>query len=92
MGRQPWIVYNLLRTSDAVSQNLTGAHVGGSIAMFGILYLLLFAVWIFVLNDKIQKGPAPATVSGSTKPGGEGNMVARYSGHLDSLADDKDRR
>ena len=92
VGRQPWIVYNLLRTSDAVSQNLTGAHVGGSIAMFGILYLLLFAVWIFVLNDKIQKGPAPATVSGSTKPGGEGNMVARYSGHLDSLADDKDRR
>ena len=57
VGRQPWIVYNLLRTSDAVSQNLTAAHVGGSIAMFVLIYALLFSVWIFLLNDKIQKGP-----------------------------------
>jgi cytochrome d ubiquinol oxidase subunit I len=57
VGRQPWIVYNLLRTSDAVSQNLTAAHVGGSIAMFVLIYILLFSVWIFLLNDKIKKGP-----------------------------------
>ena len=57
VGRQPWIVYNLLRTSDAVSQNLTTAHVGGSIAMFVLIYVLLFSVWIFLLNDKIRKGP-----------------------------------
>jgi cytochrome d ubiquinol oxidase subunit I len=57
VGRQPWIVYNLLRTSDAVSPTLTAAQVGGSLAMFGLIYVLLFAVWIFLLNDKIKKGP-----------------------------------
>ena len=57
VGRQPWIVYNLLRTSDAVSQTVTAAQVGGSLALFGLIYVLLFAVWIFLLSDKIRKGP-----------------------------------
>ncbi len=59
VGRQPWIVYNLLRTSDAVSRNLTAPQITGSIVMFGVIYTLLFALWIFLLNDKIQKGPEP---------------------------------
>jgi cytochrome bd ubiquinol oxidase subunit I len=58
VGRQPWIVYNQLRTSDAVSQNLAGSQVFGSIVMFGVIYAMLFAVWIYLLNDKIQKGPS----------------------------------
>ena len=57
VGRQPWIVYNLLRTSDAVSPTLTAAQVGGSLALFGLIYVLLFSVWIFLLSDKIRKGP-----------------------------------
>jgi len=59
VGRQPWIVYNLVRTSDAVSPNLTASQVTGSIIMFGVIYALLFALWIFLLNDKIHKGPEP---------------------------------
>jgi len=59
VGRQPWIVYNLLRTSDAVSQNLTAPQITGSIIMFGVIYTLLFTLWVFLLNDKIQKGPEP---------------------------------
>ncbi len=65
VGRQPWIVYNLLRTSDAVSPNLSASQVAGSIAMFGVIYTLLFAVWIFLLNDKIMKGPEPVSAPGS---------------------------
>jgi cytochrome bd ubiquinol oxidase subunit I len=61
VGRQPWIVYNLLRTSEAVSPNLSASNVAGSIAMFGVIYALLFAVWILLLNDKIQKGPEPVS-------------------------------
>jgi len=60
VGRQPWIVYNLLRTGDAVSPTLTTAQVGGSIAIFGLIYVLLFAVWIFLLSGKIKKGPEEA--------------------------------
>lgn len=57
VGRQPWIVYGLLRTSDAVSRSVSAGDVLGSIIMFTAIYLLLFAVWIVVLNDKIQHGP-----------------------------------
>ncbi len=58
-GRQPWIVYDLLRTSDALSENVTGEMVLTSILMFGAVYAMLFAVWVFVLNGKIQHGPSP---------------------------------
>jgi cytochrome d ubiquinol oxidase subunit I len=57
VGRQPWIVYNLLRTGEAGSPNLASSQVFGSILMFAVIYAMLFAVWIHLLNDKIQKGP-----------------------------------
>jgi len=60
VGRQPWIVYGLLRTSDGISKSVHGDQVLGSIIMFGVIYLMLFAVFIFVLNDKIQHGPETA--------------------------------
>jgi len=60
VGRQPWIVYNLLKTGDAVSPNVSAGHVAGSLAMFGLIYVLLFAVWIFLLNERIRKGPDAA--------------------------------
>lgn len=61
IGRQPWIVYGLLRTTDGVSKSVPGEQVLGSIILFGIIYLLLFAVWVFVLNSKIKHGPDDLT-------------------------------
>jgi cytochrome d ubiquinol oxidase subunit I len=46
-----------LLTSRAISESITSGQVLGSICMFGFIYLLLLAVWIFVLNHKIQRGP-----------------------------------
>ena len=63
VGRQPWIVYNLLKTGDAVSNGLAASNVVGSIVMFGIIYVMLFAVWIHLLNEKIKKGPESISVS-----------------------------
>jgi cytochrome d ubiquinol oxidase subunit I len=57
IGRQPWIVYGLLRTSDALSKVVTANQVAASMVMFIIVYLLLFAVFVFLLNDKIRHGP-----------------------------------
>lgn len=56
-GRQPWIVYGHLRTSDALSEAVTAEMVLSSIVMFAIVYALLFAVWWFVLSSKILHGP-----------------------------------
>ena len=91
VGRQPWIVYNLLRTSEAVSRNLPASTVAGSIAMFGVIYALLFAVWIFLLNDKIQKGPVPVSPPKETSRGQILDVASRYPGHLDSMTEAKDK-
>lgn len=63
MGRQPWIVHGLLRTEAGVSETVTGPMVLSSILMFGAVYALLFAVWVFVMNEKIQHGPEPVAAA-----------------------------
>jgi cytochrome bd ubiquinol oxidase subunit I len=62
--------YAGLRTADALSNTkvVTAEHVIGSIVMFGLIYLLLFGVWVYVLDSKIRQGPedvapAPAATS-----------------------------
>ena len=57
IGRQPWIVWNLLRTADAVSPVLRTEEVVLSLGMFVLLYALLFSLFLFLLNRKIQEGP-----------------------------------
>lgn len=56
IGRQPWVVYNVLRTADALSPSVSAGQVLGSIIMFSVLYLLLFILFIYLLNHKIQAG------------------------------------
>jgi cytochrome bd ubiquinol oxidase subunit I len=48
-----------LRTRDSVSESVSANEVLTSILLFGLIYLLLGAVWVFVLNHKIQTGPPP---------------------------------
>lgn len=59
IGRQPWIVYNELLTAQAGSPTLTTAEVAISMVMFIGLYTLLFILFIYLLNGKIQAGPEP---------------------------------
>ena len=58
MGRQPWVVYGLLRTSDALSKVVTANQVLFSLILFFIIYALLFALFIYLLNKKIKHGPS----------------------------------
>ena len=57
MGRQPWVVYGHLRTSDALSKVVTANQVLFSLILFFIIYSLLFALFIYLLNKKIKHGP-----------------------------------
>jgi cytochrome bd ubiquinol oxidase subunit I len=50
-----------LRTADAVSEAVTGGQVLGSILLFGVIYLLLGALWLVVLDHKIRTGPESPT-------------------------------
>lgn len=57
MGRQPWVVYGLLRTSDAFSQAVTANQILFSLIMFFVIYAILFILFIYLLNKKIKHGP-----------------------------------
>ncbi len=57
MGRQPWVVYGLLRTSDALSKTVTANQVLFSLILFAVIYTLLLALFLYLLNKKIQNGP-----------------------------------
>lgn len=57
MGRQPWVVYGLLKTSDALSAVVTANQVVFSLIMFTLIYALLFVLFIYLMNKKIQLGP-----------------------------------
>ena len=57
MGRQPWVVYGLLRTSDAFSQAVSANQVLFSLILFFIVYAFLFLLFVYMLNKKIKHGP-----------------------------------
>jgi cytochrome bd-type quinol oxidase subunit 1 len=58
--------------------------------MFGVIYGLLFVLWIYLLNEKIQKGPEPVSPRGEASFRDALDVAARYSGHKDSLTDAKE--
>ena len=74
--------YEGLRTDVGLSNRrvVTGSQVLASILMFGFVYLLLFVVWVYVLNDKIQHGPDDYTAEPNT---------ASVEGLLDAAAANK---
>ena len=87
------IVYNLqeaLMTRNAVSEAVSGGQVLGSIIMFTLIYGLLFWIWLYVLNDKIQKGPKPVVIGPTTHGGWLASSAARTL-HEDSMSEAKDR-
>ncbi len=59
VGRQPWIVYKLMKTADAASQNVNAGEILFSIILFGIIYILLGSIFLFLLIRKIKAGPDP---------------------------------
>ena len=67
VGRQPWIVYGVLRTPAGLSAMVKANVVLSSLILFTLIYLLLFAVFIYLLNDKIQHGPDDADLIPSGK-------------------------
>jgi cytochrome d ubiquinol oxidase subunit I len=57
VGRQPWLVWHELRTPEGLSAVVKADVVLTSLILFTFIYFLLFAVFIYLLNDKIQHGP-----------------------------------
>ena len=60
MGRQPWIVDQVLKTSDAVSEVVRAPQVMFSIFLFLAIYALLSALFGMLFVGLVRQGPAPA--------------------------------
>ena len=69
VGRQPWIVYHLLRTTDAISKSVPAWQVALTLAIFVVIYTVLYAGWMRVVFGIIKKGPElpAATVPTATE-------------------------
>ncbi len=57
MGRQPWVVYGHLKTSDAFSQEVSSNQILFSLILFLVVYAILFLLFLYSLNKKIKHGP-----------------------------------
>ena len=60
VGRQPWTVYGLLRTADAVTPNLTVAETATTLIFFGLIYLLIFSFGTLFIYRLLSAGPGNA--------------------------------
>jgi cytochrome d ubiquinol oxidase subunit I len=58
LGRQPWVVYGLMRTSQATSEGVAAGNVVFSALGFMGLYLLLGILFLFLVARQIARGPA----------------------------------
>jgi cytochrome d ubiquinol oxidase subunit I len=72
VGRQPWVVYNRLRTADAVTPNLSGGDVLVSLALYVIVYAVVFGAGAYFLFKLVRAGPvaqhAPADAAAVRRP------------------------
>ena len=66
MGRQPWIVQGLLRTSQASSKAVPAWQVGISLSAYLFVYALVGAIWLYLIAKTIS------SVSGRSGPASEG--------------------
>lgn len=76
VGRQPWIVFGLQKTSDGVSPNVTTGMVATSLIGFTVIYGILAAIFIYLVVHLTKKGPAPATDEASGGQGSESGVLA----------------
>lgn len=69
MGRQPWIVYGVLRTEDSLSPNVTPGMVLTSLIIFTVIYGVLMVIDIYLLARFAKAGPPAEGTKETADPG-----------------------
>jgi cytochrome d ubiquinol oxidase subunit I len=57
VGRQPWVVYELLLTNDAISTSVSAVEILITITLFIAAYVVLFIAWLRIVLRRIDNGP-----------------------------------
>jgi cytochrome bd ubiquinol oxidase subunit I len=67
-GRQPWVVYNVMRTADGVSVH-DATQLGISLALFVLVYFVLFGAGTIYVLRILAHGPADQAIEGQPRGG-----------------------
>jgi cytochrome d ubiquinol oxidase subunit I len=75
VGRQPWVIYGLMRTSQGISQNVSAGETVFTLLGFMGLYALLGLLYLFLFIRIVERGPdeakkhdpAPSTEGAATE-------------------------
>ena len=59
VGRQPWIVYNLMRTAEGVTPAVTSGSVMTSLITFFVAYAIIFSAGTYYIVALVCRGPTP---------------------------------
>ena len=59
VGRQPWIIYGLMRTSAGVSSNVSAGNAWFTLIGFLGMYTILGILFLFLVYREIEAGPDP---------------------------------
>jgi len=62
VGRQPWVVYKVMKTADAISLTVSAGEILFSIILFGLIYLFLGALYIYLVVREVKRGPEAGQV------------------------------
>jgi cytochrome d ubiquinol oxidase subunit I len=73
VGRQPWTIYGVLRTADAVTPHLAVGQTVASLLFFGAIYVLIFSFGTRYINRLLRAGP---TAEPGGMPGGPNRPMA----------------
>jgi cytochrome d ubiquinol oxidase subunit I len=60
VGRQPWVVYGLLRTKDAITPSLTGGQALSSLIAYIVVYAVIYTFGLTYIYRLLRAGPAAA--------------------------------
>ena len=64
VGRQPWVVYNQLRTAEAVTPNIATHDVVVSLLLYVLVYAAVFGAGVYYLVKLVRAGPSTAEPQG----------------------------
>ena len=69
VGRQPWVVWHILRTEDAISPSLTGGVALFSLIAYVVVYAVIYSFGLTYIYRLLRKGPAAEAEAVSQLPG-----------------------
>jgi cytochrome bd ubiquinol oxidase subunit I len=63
LGRQPWLIYGLMRTANGVSPRVAAGNAWFTLIGFTGLYAVLAILWLLLVYREIEHGPEPANTA-----------------------------